>query len=49
MAPSLLYIVWHSEVLAADVYRSPSGILKLKKKIISISRAAGLCDGDRSV
>lgn len=32
MAPSLLYIVWHSEVLAADVYRSPSGILKMKKK-----------------
>lgn len=30
MAPLLLYIVWHSEVLAADVYRSPSGILKVK-------------------
>lgn len=30
MAPLLLYIVWHSEVLAADVYRRPSGILKVK-------------------
>lgn len=44
MAPSLLYTVWHSEVLAADVYRSPSGILKLKKKIKKSASSAVLQD-----
>lgn len=43
MAPLLLYIVWHSEVLAADVYHSPSGILKIKLSCMDFKQQQLLC------